>query len=140
MRFAELLGGGVETVAVNSATAGIHLAAEACGIGPGDAVLVPTLTFSATAAAFHYLGAEIILVDIDPNSLTVDLEDAERRWTPRCKAIAPVHFGGWPCDMDAILGVRAAIWPQGHRGRRPCAPRAQTWTSRRRFGVKRLHL
>ena len=81
----------------------IHLAAEACGIGTGDAVLVPTLTFSATAAAFHYLAAEIILVDIDPNSLTVDLEDAERRWTPRCKAIAPVHFGGWPCDMDAIL-------------------------------------
>jgi dTDP-4-amino-4,6-dideoxygalactose transaminase len=103
VRFAELLGGSVETVAVNSATAGIHLAAEACGVGPGDAVLVPTLTFSATAAAFHYLGAEIILVDIDPNSLTIDLEDAERTWTPQCKAIAPVHFGGWPCDMDAIL-------------------------------------
>jgi dTDP-4-amino-4,6-dideoxygalactose transaminase len=101
-RFAELLGDGVETVAVNSATAGIHLAAEACGIGPGDAVLVPTLTFSATAAAFRHLGAEIILVDIDPNSLTIDLHDAERKVTPHCKAIAPVHFGGWPCDMNAI--------------------------------------
>jgi dTDP-4-amino-4,6-dideoxygalactose transaminase len=101
-RFAELLGGGVETVAVNSATAGIHLAAEACGIGPGDAVLVPTLTFSATAAAFCHLGAEIILVDIDPNSLTIDLHDAERKVTRHCRAIAPVHFGGWPCDMSAI--------------------------------------
>jgi dTDP-4-amino-4,6-dideoxygalactose transaminase len=102
-RFAELLGGDVETVAVNSATAGIHLAAEACGIGPGDAVLVPTLTFSATAAAFRHLGADIVLVDVDPVSLTLDLEDAERKWTPQCKAIAPVHFGGWPCDIDAVL-------------------------------------
>lgn len=102
-RFAELLGGDVEAVAVNSATAGIHLAAEACGIGHGDSVLVPTLTFSATAAAFHHLGANIIFVDIDPVSLTIDLDDAERKWTPRCKAIAPVHFGGWPCDIDAVL-------------------------------------
>ena len=101
-RFADLLGGGVETVAVNSATAGIHLAAEACGIGLGDAVLVPTLTFSATAAAFHHLGADIILVDVDPVSLTIDLDDADRKWTPQCKAIAPVHFGGWPCDVEAI--------------------------------------
>jgi dTDP-4-amino-4,6-dideoxygalactose transaminase len=102
-RFAELLGGGVETVAANSATAGIHLAAEACGVGPGDAVLVPTLTFSATAAAFRHLGADIILVDVDPVSLTIDLDDAERKVTPHCKTIAPVHFGGWPCDVDAIL-------------------------------------
>jgi dTDP-4-amino-4,6-dideoxygalactose transaminase len=102
-RFAELLGVGVETVAVNSATAGIHLAAEACGLGHGDAVLVPTLTFSATAAAFHHLGADIVLVDIDPVSLTIDLDDAEKKWTPRCRAIAPVHFGGWPCDIEAIL-------------------------------------
>ena len=102
-RFAELLGADVDTVAVNSATAGIHLAAEACGIGPGDAVLVPTLTFSATAAAFHHLGADIVLVDVDPISLTLDLDDAERKLTPQCKAIAPVHFGGWPCDIKAIL-------------------------------------
>lgn len=89
-------------MAVNSATAGIHLAAEACGIGLGDGVLVPTLTFSATAAAFHHLGADIILVDVDPISLTIDLDDADRKWTPQCKAIAPVHFGGWPCDVEAI--------------------------------------
>lgn len=102
-KFAEFLGGGVETIAVNSATAGLHLAGEACGIGPGDAVLVPTLTFSASAAAFRHLGADIILVDVDPVSHAIDLEDAERRYTPRCKVIVPVHFGGWPCDMSAIV-------------------------------------
>jgi dTDP-4-amino-4,6-dideoxygalactose transaminase len=102
-RFSSFLGEGVQAIAVNSATAGLHLAGEACGIGPDDAVLVPTLTFTATAAAFHHLGARVILVDVDPRSYTIDLEDAERKWTPDCKAIVPVHFGGWPCDMDAVL-------------------------------------
>jgi dTDP-4-amino-4,6-dideoxygalactose transaminase len=139
-RFAELLGGDVETVAVNSATAGIHLAAEACGIGCGDVVLVPTLTFSATAAAFHHLGANIVPVDSDPVSLTIDLDDAERKWTPRCKAIAPVHFGGWPCDIDAVLafarrrGLKviedAAHALPAHRDRPPG----------RQFVVRRVHL
>lgn len=101
-RFADFLGGDVHAIAVNSATAGIHLAAEACGVGPGDAVLVPTLTFSASAAAFRHVGAEIILVDIEPSSLTIDIEDAERKVTPDCKAIVPVHFAGWPCDMARI--------------------------------------
>jgi dTDP-4-amino-4,6-dideoxygalactose transaminase len=100
--FVEFLGGGVEAVAVNSATAGLHLAGEACGLGPGDEFLTPTLTFTASAAAFHHLGAEPILVDVDPVTLTIDLADAERKMTPRCKAIVPVHFGGWPCDLDAI--------------------------------------
>ena len=101
--FAAFLGGGVEAVAVNSATAGLHLAAEACGLGPGDEVLVPTLTFTATAEAFRYVGAEPVLVDVEPSSLTIDLADAERKITPRSKAIAPVHFGGWPCDMEAMI-------------------------------------
>jgi dTDP-4-amino-4,6-dideoxygalactose transaminase len=91
-RFEDLLGGGVETIAVNSTTAGIQLAAEACGIGLGDAVLAPTLTFSATAAAFRHLGD--VLVDVDPHDLTIGLDDAEKKWTPQRKAIAPVHFGG----------------------------------------------
>ncbi len=100
--FSEFLGGGVEAIAVNSATAGLHLAAEACGVGPGDEVLVPTLTFTATAAVFRHLGAEPIFVDVDPHTLAIDLEDAARKITPRSKALAPVHFGGWPCDLDAI--------------------------------------
>src|SRR5579875_1690883 len=92
-KFAEHVGGNVHAIAVNSATAGLHLAAEACGIGPGDAVLVPTLTFTATAAAFRHVGAEIILVDVRQDDLTIDLEDAERKMTPECVAIAPVHSG-----------------------------------------------
>jgi dTDP-4-amino-4,6-dideoxygalactose transaminase len=101
--FAAFLGGGVEAVAVNSATAGLHLAAEACGIGPGDSVIVPTLTFTATAEVIRYLGAEVALVDVASKTYLIDLADAERRLTPRCKAIMPVHFGGLPCDMNRIL-------------------------------------
>lgn len=102
-KFAAFLGGGVEAVAVNSGTAGLHLAAEACGIGPGDSVMVPTLTFTATAEVIRYLGAEIILVDVEPGTHIIDLGDAKRRLMPNCRAIMPVHFGGFPCDMDAIL-------------------------------------
>jgi dTDP-4-amino-4,6-dideoxygalactose transaminase len=102
-KFAAFLGGGVEAVAVNSATAGLHLAAEACGIGPGDSVIVPTLTFTATAEVVRYLGAEIVFADVDPITYHIDLADAERRLKSNCKAIMPVHFGGFPCDMEAIL-------------------------------------
>jgi dTDP-4-amino-4,6-dideoxygalactose transaminase len=102
-KFAAFLGGNVEAVAVNSATAGLHLAAEACGIGPGDEVIVPTLTFTATAAVIRYLGAEVVLVDVDETTRCIDLEQAKRRLTPRCKAIMPVHFGGFPCDMTEVL-------------------------------------
>ena len=103
LKFAQFLGGEVETVAVNSATAGLHLAAEACGIGPGDEVIVPTLTFTATGSVIRYLGAEVVLVDVEENNLTIDLEQAERHLTPKCKAIMPVHFGGFPCDMTRVL-------------------------------------
>jgi dTDP-4-amino-4,6-dideoxygalactose transaminase len=103
-KFAAFLGGSVEAVAVNSATAGLHLAAEACGIGPGDSVIVPTLTFTATAEVIRYLGAEIVFADVEPKTQLINLADAERRLTGRCKAIMPVHFGGLPCDMSAVLG------------------------------------
>src|ERR1700731_705810 len=71
LKFAEFLGGGVEAVAVNSATAGLHLAAEACGIGPGDEVIVPTLTFTATGSVIRYLGAEVVLVDVEETTRTI---------------------------------------------------------------------
>ncbi len=103
-KFAAFLGGGVEAVAVNSATAGLHLAAEACGVGPGDSVIVPTLTFTATAEVIRYLGAEVVLVDVEPGTNLIDLADAERKLTGACKAIMPVHFGGLPCNMNAVLG------------------------------------
>jgi dTDP-4-amino-4,6-dideoxygalactose transaminase len=102
-KFADFLGGEVATVAVSSATAGLHLAAEACGIGPGDEVIVPTLTFTATASVIRYLGAEVVLVDVEQGSRVIDLAQAERRLTSRTKAIIPVHFGGYPCDMTSVL-------------------------------------
>ncbi len=101
-KFAKFISDDVEAVAVNSATAGLHLAAEACSIGPGDEVLVPTLTFTGTAEVIRYLGAEVIFVDVDPKTYVIDMEDAERRITPKCKAIMPVHFAGYPCDMRSI--------------------------------------
>ena len=78
-KFAEFIGGDVQAIAVSSATAGLHLAAEACGIGPGDEVLVPTLTFTATASVIRYLGAEAVLVDVEDSTRRIDLDYAERR-------------------------------------------------------------
>jgi dTDP-4-amino-4,6-dideoxygalactose transaminase len=101
-KFAAYMGRDVEAVAVNSATAGLHLAAEACGIGPGDEVIVPTLTFTASASVIRYLGAEVVLVDVEEKTHCIDLDHAERRLTPRCKAIMPVHFAGLPCDMTKV--------------------------------------
>ena len=101
--FAAFMGSDVEAVAVNSATAGLHLAAEACGIGPGDEVIVPTLTFTASASIIRYLGADVVLADVEESTRCLDLDDAERRLTPRCKAIMPVHFAGFPCDMTKVL-------------------------------------
>ncbi len=74
--FAEFIGGQVEAVAVNSCTAGLHLVLEALSIGPGDEVLVPDITFTATAEVVRNVGAEVVLVDIDPSSLNIDLDSA----------------------------------------------------------------
>ena len=92
--FADLCAPGAIAVSVNSATAGLHLALEATGVGPGDEVLVPTWTFTATAEVVRYLGAEPVLVDIDPRTFNMDLAAAEQAVTPRTKAIMPVHFAG----------------------------------------------
>lgn len=100
--FAEFLGGGVHAVAVNSATAGLHLALEATGIGPGDEVIVPTWTFTATAEVVRYLGAEPVLVDVDPVTLNLDIDAAAAAVTGRTKAIMPVHFAGLAVDRAAL--------------------------------------
>ncbi|MDM5177335.1 DegT/DnrJ/EryC1/StrS family aminotransferase [Massilia sp. DJPM01] len=106
--FAAYLGGGVEAISVNSATAGLHLALEALGIGPGDEVIVPTLTFTATAEVVHYLGAHPVLVDADPETLNLDLAAVEAAIGPRTRAIIPVHYAGLACDMDGVLALAAA--------------------------------
>jgi dTDP-4-amino-4,6-dideoxygalactose transaminase len=104
--FAAFLGDpALQCIAVNSATAGLHLALEALGIGPGDEVITTTHTFTATAEVVRYLGADVRLVDIDPATLNIDPRLVEAAVTPRSKAIIPVHYGGLAADMPAILAV-----------------------------------
>ncbi len=95
----------LQAVAVNSATAGLHLALEALGIGPGDEVITTTHTFTATAEVVRYLGADVKLVDIDPATLNIDPAAVEAAVGPRTKAILPVHYGGLAADMAAILAI-----------------------------------
>ncbi|MEK8049872.1 DegT/DnrJ/EryC1/StrS family aminotransferase [Ideonella sp. DXS22W] len=96
---------GLHCIAVNSATAGLHLALEAIGIGPGDEVITTTHTFTATAEVVRYLGADVKLVDIDPATLNIDPALIEAAITPRTKAIMPVHYAGLAADMPAILAI-----------------------------------
>ena len=104
--FAAFLGDeGLHCVAVNSATAGLHLALEALGVGTGDEVITTTHTFTATAEVVRYLGADVVLVDIDPATLNIDPALVEAAITPRTKAIVPVHYAGLAADMPALLAV-----------------------------------
>lgn len=110
--FASFVGKGVEAIAVNSATSGLHLALEAVGIRPGDQVITTPYTFTATAEVIRYLGADPVFVDIDPNTLNIDPLKTEETitsrltsHTSRLTAVIPVHFAGLSCDMEAILGL-----------------------------------
>ena len=100
--FLEFLGVEGHAVAINSATAGLHLAFEALGVGPGSEVLVPTWTFTATAEAVRYLGGDPVLVDVDKDTLCIDLADAARKVTPHTVGIAPVHYAGLGVPNGAL--------------------------------------
>jgi dTDP-4-amino-4,6-dideoxygalactose transaminase len=100
--------GAKHAIAVNSGTAALHLALEAAGVKEGDEVLVPTMTFAATAEVVTYLRATPVLVDSEPGTLNMDPVQVEKAITPRCKAMIPVHFGGQPCDMDALREIGRA--------------------------------
>lgn len=106
--FEDYLGGGVTALAVNSATAALHLGLEALGVGPGDEVIVPTLTFTATAEVVRYLGASPVFVDMDEATLCIDLKTVESAITLRTKVIIPVHFAGRSCDMTALRKIADA--------------------------------
>ncbi len=95
----------LHSIAVNSATAGLHLALEALGTGRGDEVITTTHTFTATAEVVRYLGADVKLVDIDPATLNIDPAAVEAAITPRTKAIMPVHYAGLAADMPALLAI-----------------------------------
>ena len=95
----------LQAIAVNSATAGLHLALEGLGIGPGDEVITTTHTFTATAEVVRYLGADVRLVDIDPTTLNIDPALVDAAITPRTKAILPVHYAGRSADLEALLAL-----------------------------------
>lgn len=99
--FAEYVGAR-HAVAVNSCTAALHLALEAAGIGPGDEVIVPTMTFAATAEVVAYLRAKPVLVDCDSRDLNISVASVRGALTDKTRAIIPVHYAGLPCDLDAL--------------------------------------
>jgi dTDP-4-amino-4,6-dideoxygalactose transaminase len=98
----EYLGGERKVVCVNTCTAALHLALEACDIGPGDEVLVPSLTYVATYQAISASGATPISCEVDPATCFIDIDDAAKRITPRTKAIMPVHLFGLTGDLDGV--------------------------------------
>ena len=92
-------------IAVNTGTSALHLALLSAGIGPGDEVITVPFTFVATVAAIIYTGAKPVFVDIDPVSLTMDVNAIEEAITPRTKALIPVHLYGQAADMDPIMEI-----------------------------------
>lgn len=89
-------------VALSSCTAGLHVGLVALGIGPGDEVIVPTMTFCATANVVEHVGARPVLVDVAPDTLTISPDAVRDAITPRTKAIIPVHYAGHPVDLDPL--------------------------------------
>ena len=92
-------------IGVNSGTSALHLALAALDVGPGDEVIVPAMTFIATASAVEYNGAKVVLVDVDDKTYTMDPEMLESVITSNTKAIIPVHLYGQPAEMDGILKI-----------------------------------
>jgi dTDP-4-amino-4,6-dideoxygalactose transaminase len=94
-----------EAIGVNSGTSALHLSLLAAGVGQGDEVITVPFTFVATVAAIEYAGARPVLVDVEPDFLTMDPARLEAAITPRTKAIIPVHVFGQPADMDPIMAI-----------------------------------
>ena len=99
--------GARHAIAVSSCTAALHIALKALGIGPGDEVVLPTLTFCATANVVVHLGARPVIVDVR-DDYQISVESIERALTPKTKAIVPVHYAGQACDLQEILDLARA--------------------------------
>jgi dTDP-4-amino-4,6-dideoxygalactose transaminase len=99
--FAELLGS-PGTLALNSCTAGLHVALASLGLGPGDEVITTPMTFAASVNVIEHVRARPVLVDVEPDTLNIDPAAIERAITSRTRAILPVHFAGHPAELDAI--------------------------------------
>jgi perosamine synthetase len=102
--FAEFVGV-EEAVAVSNGTAALHAAMRAAGIGPGDEVIVPALTFAATANSVVFEGGTPVIADVDPDTLLLDPKSVEERVTDDTKAITAVDYAGQPCRYDALRGI-----------------------------------
>jgi dTDP-4-amino-4,6-dideoxygalactose transaminase len=105
-KFGEYIGAR-HALAVNSCTAALHLSMSVIGLKPGDEVIVPSMTFAATANAVIHAGGKPVLADVDRRTMCLEPEDMARRITPRTRAVIPVHFAGRPCEMTAILDLAA---------------------------------
>lgn len=106
------LTGAAHAVVCNNATAGLHLAVAALGIGPGDVAVVPTMTFLATANALRFQGADVVFADVDPRTglMTPETLEAAISSSPKVpRAILPVHLNGWSCDMSGIGAIARRI-------------------------------
>jgi len=90
---------------VNTGTSALHLALDAFGVGPGDEVIVPSLTFCASIQAITVLGAIPVFCEINAENLNLDVQDVKKRVTKKTKAIMPIHYCGQPCDMNGLISV-----------------------------------
>lgn len=97
--------GAPDSIAVNSCTAALHLALKAAGVGPGDEVIIPAMTFIATWEIIRYFDAVPVLCDVDRESFLISVPDIEKKITTKTRAIIPVHYGGESCDMDEIMNI-----------------------------------
>lgn len=100
--------GAPNAVMVNSCTSALHLALEALGVGPGDEVIVPAMTFASTAAVVAHLGATPVLVDVRAADHNIDPSAVEKAWSSKTRVVIPVHFAGLPCDMEDIVAIARA--------------------------------
>jgi perosamine synthetase len=127
-RFAEICGA-EDAVGVSSWTTGAFLLLKTLGIGPGDEVIVPSLTFIASVNVIVHAGATPVFADIDPETFNIDPDDTERKITSRTRAILPVDQIGLPCEIDrfqAIFGFQPAC-PESDYDRRGRHDRDQRW-------------
>ena len=104
-RFSSRYSGDLPTIAVGAGTDALHLAYILAGLKPGDEVISPLFTCTATNIPFLYMGVNVVFADVQPGTLNIDLADVRRRITPKTKAICCVHYGGLPCDMDELQAI-----------------------------------
>ncbi len=102
--FAKAVGAG-EAIAVSSGTAALHAAMHALAIGPGDEVIVPAMTFAASANCVVYQGATPVFADVEPDTLLIDTNDVEAKITARTRAIVAVDYAGQPCDYERLSAL-----------------------------------